>query len=94
MLGHLEQLGTLVVGGSGGAANPVSLALLDPARDLDKVKAEYEVVVGDWNVRQPGGQASKNADGRRNTAMVRRFAVQRGLIEPLKPSWDGVRSSL
>ena len=36
---HLEQLGTMVVGGKGGAANPVSLAL------FDKVKAEYEVVV-------------------------------------------------
>ena len=29
VLDHLEQLDTLVVGGSGGTANPVSLALLD-----------------------------------------------------------------
>ena len=85
VLDHLEQLDTLVVGGSGGTANPMSLALLDLARDLDKVKAEYEVVVGDWNIRHPGGQESKNADSKRNTAMVRRFALQRGLIEPLKP---------
>ena len=64
----------------------MSLALLDLARDLDKVKAEYEVIVGDWDVRQPGGQPSKTTNGRRNTAMVKRFAVQRGLVEPLKPN--------
>ena len=51
VLEHLEQLGTLVVGGKGGAANPVSLALFDLAHDLNKVMAKYEVVVGDWNVR-------------------------------------------
>ena len=46
---HLEQLDTQEVGGSGGVATPISLALLDLAADLDKMKAEYEVVVGDWN---------------------------------------------
>ena len=64
------------------------MALFDLARDLNKMNAEYEVVVGDWNVKNPGGRASKNADGRRNTAMVQRFAVQRGLIDPLKPRLD------
>jgi len=67
----------------------MSLALFDLARDLNKVNAEYEVVVGDWNVKNPGDRASKGADGRRNTAMVQRFAVQRGLIEPLKPILGG-----
>jgi hypothetical protein len=33
VLEHLEQLGTLVVGGKGGAANPVSLALFDLTQD-------------------------------------------------------------
>ena len=47
VLDHLEQLSTLVVGGKGGAAIPVSLALFDLAHDLNKVLAEYEVVVGD-----------------------------------------------
>ena len=77
-----------MIGGKGGAANPVSLALIDLTYDLNKVMAEYEVVVGDWNVKSPGGKASKNADGKRNTVMVKRFAVQRGLIEPLKPRLD------
>ena len=84
VLDHLEQLDTQEVGGSGGAATPVSLALLDLAAELDKMKAEYEVVVGDWNVRHPGGKPSKSAAGRRNTAVVRRFALSRGLVEPLK----------
>ena len=52
---------------------------------MDKMKEEYEVVVGDWNVRHPEGQPSKNAAGRRNTAVVRRFAQSRGLVEPLTP---------
>ena len=46
------------------------------------------MVVGDWNVRSPGGQQSKQASGRRNTALVRRFASSRGLVEPLKPRLD------
>ena len=76
VLEHLEQLGTLVVGGKGGAANPVSLALFDLAHDLNKVMAEYEVVVGDWNVRSPSGRASTSAAGKRSTAMVSRFAAR------------------
>ena len=84
VLGHLEQLDTQEVGGSGGAATPVSLALLDLAADLDKVQAEYEVVVGDWNVRHPDGTPHSQAAGRRNTAVVRRFAQSRGLVDPLK----------
>ena len=47
VLDHLEQLDTQEVGGKGGAATLVSLALLDLAADLDKMKAEYEVMVGD-----------------------------------------------
>jgi hypothetical protein len=43
------------------------------------------VVVGDWNVRYPEGQPSKGAAGRRNTAVVKRFAQGRGLVEPLEP---------
>ena len=87
VLEHLGQLDTLEVGGSGGIATPwpVSLALLDLAAELDKPKAEYEVVVVDWNVRHPEGQPSKGAAGRRNTAVVRRFAQSRGLVEPLEP---------
>ena len=54
------------------------------AADLDKVKAEYEVVVGDWNVRHPDGTPHSKAAGRRNTAVVRRFAQSRGLVDPLK----------
>ena len=50
--------------------------------------AEYEVVVGDWNVRSPSGRASTSAAGKRNTAMVRRFAVQRELVDPLKTRLD------
>ena len=88
VLEHLEQLDTLVVGGKGGAANPVSLALLDLAHDLNKVRSEYEVVVGDWNVRNPRGKASTSAARRRNTAMVSRFAAQRGLVDPLKSRMD------
>ena len=88
VLEHLEQLGTLVVGGKGGAANPVSLALLDLAHDLNKIRAEYEVVVGDWNVRNPRGRPGTSAAGRRNTAMVSRFAAQRGLVDPLKDRMD------
>ena len=84
VLDHLEQLDTQEVGGSGGAATPVSLALLDLAADLDKMKAEYEVVVGDWNVRHPDGTQHSQAAGRRNTAVVRRFAQSRGLVDPLK----------
>ena len=84
----MEQLDTQEVGGSGGAATPVSLALLDLAAELDKMKAEYEVVVGDWNVRHPEGKPSKNAAGKRNTAVVRRFAQSRGLVEPLKKRLD------
>ena len=60
--------------GSGGAASPVSLALLNLAAELDKMKAGYYVVVGDWNGRHPRGKPSKNAAGRRNTAVVQRFA--------------------
>ena len=63
----MEQLDTQEVGGSGGVATPVSLALLDLAADLDKMKAEYEVVVGDWNVRHPDGEPNKNAAGIRGT---------------------------
>ena len=77
VLDHLEQLGTLVVGGKGGAANPVSLALFDLAHDMNKVLAEYEVVVGDWNVRSSSGRASTSAASKMNTAMVKKFAVQR-----------------
>ena len=84
MLDHLEQLDTQEVGGSGGVASPASLALLDLAAKLDRMKAEYEVVVGDWNVRHPRGKSNKNAAGRRNTAVVQRFAQSRGLAEPLK----------
>ena len=58
VLEHLEQLGTLVVRGKGGATKPVSLALVDLAHDLNKAMTEYEVVVGDWNVRSPSGRAS------------------------------------
>ena len=59
----------------GGAANPASLALFDLAHDLDKVLAEYEVVVGDWNVRSPSDRASTSAASKRNTALVKKFAV-------------------
>ena len=81
---HLEQLDTQEVGGKGGAATPVSLALLDLAANLDKVEAEYEVVVGDWNVRHPWGTQHPQAVGRGNTTVVRRFAQSRGLVDPLK----------
>ena len=74
---------TQEVGSSGGAASPVSLALLDLAVELDKMTAEYEVAVGDWNVRHPGGKPSKKAAGRRNTTMVQTFVQNRGLVEPL-----------
>ena len=84
VLDHLEQMDTQEVGGSGGAASPVSLALLDLVAELDEMKAEYEVVVGDWNVRHPRGKPSKNSAGRRNTAVVQRFAQSMGLVEPLK----------
>ena len=40
VLDCLEQLDTHGVGGSGGATSPVSLALLDPAVELDKVKEQ------------------------------------------------------
>ena len=83
-LGHLEQLDTQEVGGSGGVATPTSLALLDLAADLDKMKAECEVVVGDWNARHPDGTQHSRAAGKRNTAVVRRFAKGRGLVDPLK----------
>ena len=56
------------------------------AAELDKMKAEYEVVVGDWNVRHPEGQPSKTAAGRRNTAMVRRFAQSRAVPRPEYPT--------
>ena len=84
VLSHLEQQDALEVGGIGGVATPVSLALLDLAEELDKMTAEYEVVVGDWNVRHPRGKPSPNDAGRRNTAVVQRFALSRGLVEPLK----------
>ena len=92
VLEHLEQLDTQEVGGKGGATTPVSLALLDLAAELDKMKAEYEVVVGDWNVRHPRGKPSLAAAGRRNTAVVQGFAMGRGLVEPLKerPDWGEV----
>ena len=80
---HLEQLDTQEVGGSGDVATPISLALRDLAADLDKVKAEYEVV-WNWNVRHPDGTQHTQAAGRRNTAVVRRFAEGRGLVDPLK----------
>ena len=84
VLDHLEQLDTQEVGGSGGVATPISLALLVLAANLDKMKAEYEVVVGDWNVRHPDSTQHSQAAGRRNTAVVRRFAKDRGLVDPLK----------
>ena len=84
VLDHQEQLDTQEVGGSGGVATPVSLALLDLVADLDKMKAEYEVVVGDWNTRHPDGTPHSEAAGRRNTAVARRFAKGRGLVDPLK----------
>ena len=92
VLDHLEQLDIQDVGGSGGAATPLSLALLDLVADLDKMKAEYEVVLGDWNVRHPVDEPSKDAAGRWNTAVVRRFAQSRGLVEPPKRrlDWGGV----
>ena len=90
VLEHLEQLGKLVVGGKGGATNPMSLSLFDLAHDLNKVMPEYEVVVGDWNVRSRSGMASTSAADKMNTAMVRRFAVQREPGDPLKTrtDWD------
>ena len=84
LIRHLRQVDTAEVGGSEGVATPVSLALLDISNDLDSMKAEYEVVVGDWNVRNPGGRPSNTAAGRRNTEVVRRFARDRELVEPLK----------
>ena len=48
------------------------------------MKAEYEVVVGDWNVRHPDGTQHTQAAGRRNAAVARRFAEGRGLVDPLK----------
>ena len=66
----------------------MSLALFDLTHDLHKVRSEYEVVVGDWNVRSPSGRAGTSAAGRRNTAMVGRFAAQRGLVDPLRSRMD------
>ena len=40
--------------------------------------AECEVVVGDWNVRHPDGTQHSRAAGKRNTAVVRRFAKKAG----------------
>ena len=53
VLEHLDQLDTQEMGGKGDVATPISLTLLDLVADLDTVKAEYEVVMGDWNVRSP-----------------------------------------
>ena len=39
-------------------------------------------------MRGPSDRVSTSADGRRNTAMVQRFAAQRGLVDPLKPRLD------
>ena len=64
--------------------SPRSSSRLDLAADPDKMKAEYEVVVGDWNVRHPDGTQHPQAAGKRNTAVVRRFAQSRGLVDPLK----------
>ena len=75
VLVHLGQLDTQEVGGKGGAATLASLALLDLAAELDKMGVEYEVVVGDWNVRHPRGKPSMTAAGRRGTAVVQRFAL-------------------
>ena len=50
--------------------------------------AEYEVVVGDWNVRSPSGRASTSVACKRDSAMVRSFAIQRGLVDPLKTRMD------
>ena len=58
------------------------------AADLDKMEVAYEVVVGDWNVRHPKGELSKNAAGRGNTTVVRGFAQSKGLVEPLKRRLD------
>ena len=88
VLDQLRQVGSDQVGGDGGVATPVSLALLDLATDLGKMEAGYEVVVGDWDVRRPGGKPSNNAAGRRNTAVVDRFARSRGLVGPLKEKLD------
>ena len=55
VLDHLEQMDTPEVGGSGGVATPISLALLDLAAELDKMKASHEAVADDWNVRHPDG---------------------------------------
>ena len=94
VLDHLEQLDTQEVGDNGGAASPVSLALLDLAAELDEMKAEYEVLADEWNGRHPGGKPRKSATGRRNTAAAQRFALSRGLVEPLKGrlGWDEVES--
>ena len=46
------------------------------------------MVVGDWNARHPRGKPSSTAAGRRNTAVVQRFALGRGLVEPLKDRLD------
>ena len=43
-LAHLKQVGTLEVGGVGGGATPISLALHDIEADLYKMKAKYEVI--------------------------------------------------
>ena len=82
VLEHLEQLDTQEMGGKGGAATPVSLALLDLAAELDKMKPEYEVVLGDKNVRHPRSKPSSTAAGKMNTAVVQRFAPGRELVEP------------
>ena len=47
VLDHLEQLGTMVVGGKGGAATPVSLALFDPGARPEQ---------GEGRVRGGGGR--------------------------------------
>ena len=57
---------------------------MDLKEELDKMKAEYEVVVGDWNVRHPEGEPSKSAAGKRNTTAVQRFALNGGLVGPPK----------
>ena len=52
--------------------------MLDLAAELDKMKAEYEVVVGDGNVRHLRDKPSSAAAGGRNTTVLQRLHWSEG----------------
>jgi hypothetical protein len=78
----LEHLSSTEAGGP----SPKSVALLELRQDLQRLRCEYVVIGGDWNMGPPGVTDYKTGEettsNRRNTAMIEDFARKLDLVAP------------